>query len=122
MDEEQQSGFMTGAGSGAIAGATVAGPYGAVAGGIIGGFIGVVQGSQAANARKNAAKQAEKARQQSIVRQLGLKEQADSMALAGLRTGQSNTSASPVTGTPPNQPAPGIIGSNLKQSSSSGTF
>jgi len=118
---EEESGFLTGATSGALTGAAVGGPVGAAAGGIIGGFIGMAQGSAASSARRTALKDAERARQRSIVRQLGLKEQADSIALAGLRTNSTpSSSGTVVSGTPANQPAPGIIGSNLK--SSSGTF
>ena len=80
----------------------------------IGGYI---SGRGAQDAQKKAADEAEKARRMSLIKQMGAKQQADSMALAGLKT-QNNTTK-PSGNNTANQ-SPGFIGSGL--TTTAGTF
>jgi hypothetical protein len=78
---------------------------------------GYFSGVGAKDAANTAAKQAESARRQSIIGQMGAKQQADSMALAGLKSSNSGTSNGAAQGN--NQKPGGFIGSNLN---TAGTF
>jgi len=123
MDEEEQ-GLLTGAASGAATGAMVGGPAGAVVGGVIGGFLGFSGASAQAAAQKRAQQKAEQARRDAIIKQFGVKQQADSMALAGLSAKSKNMGGVSSTSGGANSPTTqGLIGQNISPSkTSSGTF
>jgi len=114
-----------GAALGIAAGAALALPTGgmsigagAAAGASIGASLGGMEGQKddAAKAQNDAIKEAERIRMQSIVKQMGAKQQAESMSLAGLRNSSTNKSSSGVSS---NQ-QPGYIGGGLN--TSAGTF
>lgn len=118
ISSEQQA--YLGAALGMAAGAALAAPtggmsigMGAAMGASIGGSIGTAKGQESAQRddMRLAQKEAEKARVESATKQMGAKQQAESLALAGLtRTSKTGTS----------QQAPGFIGQNLP--TSAGTF
>lgn len=127
---ENEQGFLTGGMAGAGTGAGIGamtgsflGPAGTVAGAaggaaigfIAGGLLGNMQAQSQRSARRRAQAEAETARRQSIIREAGVQQQAESLATAGLRRptgGQSNR-----VGVASNQ---GFIGQNLP--TISGTF
>jgi hypothetical protein len=111
-------GFLGGALGGAATGAMLGGPIGAGVGFFAGGVMTSMQEDSAIKARKKAEMDAENARRKSLISKMGAKQQADSMALAGLRrnsgsnSGGGNNSAA--------QQTPGFIGAGL--STTAGTF
>lgn len=129
MNENEQgfmSGGLAGAGTGAGIGAAIGAPLGGITalpaaligagiGFLAGGIMGNAQANSSRRAQKNAEKEAERLRRESIIKQMGAKQQADSVALAGLtsnKTGGGSNSGSQSPG--------GFIGANT--TTTSGTF
>lgn len=111
----------------AIGGFFLGGPVGAAAGYHYGDKIGKwsenqwnnITGKNAREAQKLAAREAENVRRESIVKEFGARQQADSMAYASAMNGQSGSANTDAPGLVGQQGAAGTIGSNI---SSSGTF
>lgn len=95
----------------ALLGLATGGVGGALIGMAAGPVANFFTGADAKNAANDAAKEAQKVRRRSVVRQLEEKQQADSIAMSGLRNNSSNSAS---------QQAPGFIGSNLQ--TTAGTF
>jgi len=123
MAGETEAGVLSGAASGAAIGAAIGAPVGGVGalpGAAIGAVIGATAGYFAADskrkkdraARKQAEEEAERVRRESIVKQMGAKQQADSLSLTATQ-GNSKTSSSPANA------SPGTVGDNM---TGSGTF
>ena len=111
----------------AIGGFLIGGPAGAAVGYYYGDKIGKwsenqwnnLTGKNAREAQKLAAREAENVRRESIVKEFGARQQADSMAYAAAMNGQSGGGNNDAPGLVGQSNAPGTIGSNI---SSSGTF
>ena len=127
--QENEQGFITGgmagAGTGAAIGATVgsfAGPPGTVAGAaggaaigfIAGGLLGNMQSQSQREARRQAQKEATRVRRQSIISEMGARQQAENIAMGGMIRSTGKQSQ---VGVIPNQ---SFIGQNLL--TTAGTF
>lgn len=118
MAGETETGILSGAASGATTGAIAGGVPGAVVGGLIGASLGFLASDSARKKQRKALKQAEaaaeKVRAENILKQMGAKQQADSLTLQATSTTSSGTPAAPKS-----NPTPGTIGAGMN---SSGTF
>ena len=79
-----------------------------------------MQAQSGRRAQIDAEKKAEKARVQSVIRQMGAQQQAESTALAGLRSTASGKSNKTSSGVSTEQTPGGFLGSNL--TTTAGTF
>lgn len=107
-----QQGFATGAASGAAAGA-VGGPVGMVAGAVIGGALGLSGANKADDEMARAKDEARRTRIKSIMKEMGMKNQADNNVMSNFNKGTTSAKQDPSA-----NPG-GFIGSNL---TTSGTF
>jgi|688.fasta_scaffold741669_1 hypothetical protein len=107
------TGALSGAATGAAIGAA-GGPIGAGAGALIGAGLSYFSARLGTQARKKAEKEAEKARTTAIVREQGIKSQAESLVAGNLMRSQRGSSRQMGTSTT------GFIGQNLP--TQSGTF
>ena len=120
---ENEQGFLSGGMGGAATGASVGffagGPVGAGVGAAVGflagGIIGASQSDRGRRARIDAEKEAERARQNAIRREMGAKQQAESLAFANFKKGGSAPTSKGISAD-----SAGFIGTNLPNSS--GTF
>lgn len=122
---DDNSAMMSGAFSGALSGAAVGGPVGAVAGGVLGGALGLYSSSRQRSAQNQAMKEAERLRNQSLFREMMLRQQRDQSIAAGAvrssaanRGGQgANSGVNTSTGF-----LSGAVAQSENSSGSSGTF
>lgn len=120
-----EQGFLTGGMSGAATGATigslvapgigtgVGAATGAAIGFIGGGLLGMSQSQSQRDAQRRAQREAENARRRSVSQEMGIRQQAENIALSGL---QRATPGRRQTGVTPQ----GFIGQNVP--TTAGTF
>jgi hypothetical protein len=109
------TGALSGAATGASIGTVLGGPgVGTAAGAVIGAGLSYFGARLGTQARKKAQKEAERARTNAIVREQGIRSQAESMVVGNLTRSQRGSSRQMGTS------AAGFIGQNLP--TQSGTF
>lgn len=121
MGEEEGQGFLTGAFAGGAMMAPTLNPFAIAGGAFVGGIIGAEGASAQAKAKKKAEKEAERMRVEAVIKEMGKRQQASQMQLAGLQRPKSSTE----TKTPSVNSSTGLMGdafSSKNGSSVTGTF